>query len=76
VNTITLKEVKIGDEFNSVQYGKICPTGGTISKIGRVNLEFSGLYMGRHLVTGIKLPKQSLVGGLVKRSGVLYNVTQ
>lgn len=73
--TLTLKEIRKGDQFASVPANNIAATGGTITKIGRINIEFSGLYMGRIAQDGIKLPKANLIGGAILRDGKLFNVT-
>lgn len=76
VLTLSLKEIKTGDKFASVPANNIAGTGGTITKVGRVNIEFSALYMGRIPQDGIKLPKANLIGGAIVRDGKLFSVTE
>jgi hypothetical protein len=74
-NNMRLKDVKVGDKFQSVVYGRICKVTGTITKIGTVNIQFSSDYMGRTL-EGIKIPKRALVGGYVVREDTLFDVIE
>jgi hypothetical protein len=73
MQTIGISEIRAGDEFVSVETKTCAATGGTIEKIGRVNVIFGGDYMG-HKTTGIKLPRVNLIGGTLRRDGVLYSI--
>ncbi|MDR8093109.1 hypothetical protein KPB05_37265 [Burkholderia gladioli] len=75
-NSISVNEIKLGDRFASVRRDGTAATGGTITKVGPVDIEFSLSYMGRIRVEGVRLPKANLVGGCVLREGKLFEVIE
>ncbi|MDN7880100.1 hypothetical protein [Burkholderia aenigmatica] len=74
--SISINEIKSGDQFASAPSNGAVATGGTITKIGPVNIEFALSCVGQSQVAGACLPKANLVGGCILREGKLFEVIE
>lgn len=70
--TLSIKDLKIGDIFETPGSRRQASTDGTITKLGRTKITGTRDYMGHP--TTITLEKSDLVGGRVRRGDTVYSV--
>jgi hypothetical protein len=70
--TLTIKELKIGDVFETPASRRQASTDGVITQLTRTKFSSTKNYMGHP--TTITLDRRDLIGGKVRRDGVVYGV--
>lgn len=66
-------DIKVDDIFRTKGDRHYAPTGGTVTKAARVNIDYKTMYMDRIEMT-IKIRRERLIGGYVARGKIMHEV--
>lgn len=73
-NDLHLDDLRVGDEFSTPGSRRVAKTGGTITKISRVNIAYDSVYEMTGQTMHLKISKHELVGGKVLRGNTVHEV--